>query len=51
MWKALKIVLKSRREQSQMKCPLFRDLVVGQPKFHQKDRGSLSMGITHGVGL
>jgi len=45
------VVLKSRREQSKINCPLFRDLVVYQHKFHQKDSRSLSTGITHGVGL
>lgn len=45
------VVLKSRREQSKINYPLFRDLVVDQHNFRQKNSRSLSIGITHGVGL
>jgi hypothetical protein len=43
--------IKSRRDQSKINCPLFRNLVVGQHKLHHKDSRSLSIGITHGIGL
>jgi hypothetical protein len=44
-------LLKSRREQSKINGPLVRGLVADQHKFHQTDSRSLSIRITHGVGL